>query len=426
MRKLRILILVLVVGAITGYGGFLVGRRELQLQFKNYRPAVVMNKVPILTGKKVEVDFSLFWTVWDKLASQYVDKSALDPQKMVDGAISGMVASLGDPYTVFLPPKENKDAKQDLNGSFEGVGIQLGFKDLPAGRQALAVMSPVEGTPAFKAGVKAGDLILRIKDAKLNVDKTTEGMTIPEAVNVIRGPKGTPVTLTFLRGSKPEPFDVTLVRDTIIVKSATVEFIDEPGLPVGRQVAHLKLNRFGDRTQEEWTDAVSKIYDQGSKIKGIVLDLRNNPGGYLDEAVYLAGEFLPAGRLVVSQQYGDGTKVDLKVNRTGQLVKPKLVVVVNEGSASAAEILAGALQDNHRAKIVGVKTFGKGSVQQPDDFPNGAGIHITIAKWLLPSGRWIDKLGITPDIEIKVDDTATSSSQLETDNQLQKAIELLK
>lgn len=418
MRKLRILILVLVVGVVTGYGGFLVGKRELRLQFTNYQPAVVMNKAPTLTGKTAEVDFSLFWTVWDKLASQYVDKSVLNPQKMVDGAISGMVASLGDPYTIFLPPKQNQDAKQDLNGTFEGVGIQLGFKD-----SHLAVMSPVEGTPAFKAGVKAGDLILRIKDAKLNVDKTTEGMTIPEAVNVIRGPKGTSVTLTFLRDSKLEPYEVTLVRDTIIVKSATVEFIDEPGLPAGRQVAHLKLNRFGDRTQEEWRAVVDQIINQ--KVTKIILDVRNNPGGYLDEAVYLAGEFLPAGRLVVSQQYGDGTKVDLKVNRNGQLVKPKLVVLVNEGSASAAEILAGALQDNRRAKIVGVKTFGKGSVQQPDDFPNGAGIHVTIAKWLLPSGRWIDKLGITPDIEVKAE-TATGSAQLDNDVQLNKAVELVK
>lgn len=406
MRKLRILILIVVVGVITGYGGFLIGKRELQLQFKNYRPAIVLNKE---SPRSQQVDFALFWAVWDKLAAEYVDKSALVPTKMVEGAISGMVSSLGDPYTIFLSPKQNSDAKQDLNGSFEGVGIQLGFKD-----NHLAVMSPVEGTPAFRAGVKSGDLIVRIKDSKKKIDKSTEGMTIPEAVNIIRGPKGSEVMLTFLRDSKPEPYDVTLVRDTIVVKSATVEITDG--------VAHLKLNRFGDRTQEEWRAAVTQIISQGTTK--IILDVRNNPGGYLEEAVYLAGEFLPNGKLVVSQQYGDGSRVDMKVSRNGQLLKQKLVVLVNEGSASAAEILAGALQDNHRAKIVGTKTFGKGSVQQPDDFSNGAGIHITIAKWLLPSGRWIDKLGITPDVEVKAE-TATGSASLETDFQLQKAINLV-
>lgn len=403
---MRILILIVVVGVITGYGGFLIGKRELQLQFKNYRPAIVLNKE---SPRSQQVDFALFWAVWDKLAAEYVDKSALVPTKMVEGAISGMVASLGDPYTIFLPPKQNADAKQDLNGAFEGVGIQLGFKD-----NHLAVMSPVEDTPAFRAGVKSGDLIIRIKDSKQKIDKSTEGMTIPEAVNIIRGPKGSEVTLRFLRDSKPEPYDVTLVRDTIVVKSATVEIKDG--------VAHLKLNRFGDRTQEEWRAAVAQIISQGTTK--IILDVRNNPGGYLEEAVYLAGEFLPDGKLVVSQQYGDGSRVDMKVSRNGQLLKQKLVVLVNEGSASAAEILAGALQDNHRAKIVGAKTFGKGSVQQPDDFPNGAGIHITIAKWLLPSGRWIDKLGITPDVEVKAE-SATGSASLETDLQLQKAINLL-
>ncbi len=411
MRNLRILILVVVVGAVTGYSGYLFGRNKLQFEYKNFRPALVLNQT---SPRTEQIDFSQFWTVWDKLAQEYVDKSALDPQKMVDGAISGMVSSLGDPYTIYLPAKQNTEAKQDLNGAFEGVGIQLGFKD-----KHLAVMSPVEGTPAFKAGVKAGDLIMHIKDDIKKIDKDTEGLTIPEAVSLIRGPKGQPVTLTFFREGQTDTFEVKLVRDTIVVKSATVDIKDG--------IAHLKLNRFGDRTQEEWGAAVDQIVAQGNAVRGIVLDLRNNPGGYLDEAVYIAGEFLSPGNLVVTQQYGDGKKVDLKVNRNGKLLKTKLVVLVNEGSASAAEILAGALQDHKRAQIVGMKTFGKGSVQQPDDFPNGAGIHITIAKWLLPSGRWIDKQGIEPTIKIEPDKAATdSATPTDQDIQLQKAIDLLR
>jgi len=394
MRK-NFWILVLVV--LAAYGGFLVGEQRLELEIRNWKVDVTTRQTP----KSTAADFGLFWTVWDKLNEQYVDKSKLVPEKMVEGAISGLVSSLEDPYTVFLPPQQNKEAKDELGGAFEGVGIQLGFKDT-----RLAVVAPLEGTPAKRAGVKAGDLIVRIKD------KSTQGMTLPEAVSLIRGPKGTQVELTLAREGASEPIKVNLTRDTILVKSVTVEFKD---LPAGRQVAVLELNRFGDRTQEEWNEAVAKIKDEK-----VVLDLRNNPGGYLDGAVYMAGEFLPAGKIVVTQQYGDGTKESRRVDRNGRLIQTKLVVLINEGSASAAEILAGALQDYKRAVIVGVKSFGKGSVQQPEDFPDGAGLHVTIAKWLRPSGEWIDKAGIKPDIEIKMDDKDESN-----DLQLKKALEML-
>lgn len=387
------------------YGGFLTGEGKLKWSFVNYKPAVVYNRE---TPRNISADFSLFWQVWDKLNEQYVDKKALDPQKMVDGAISGMVSSLGDPYTVYLPPQQNKEAKEDLNGAFEGVGIQLGFKD-----KVLSVVTPISGTPADKAGVKAGDAILHIKDVEKKIDKDTTGMTLPEAVSIIRGKKGTEVELTLGRESEEKPVIVKLLRETIVVKSATVEIKD---LPAGRQVAILKLNKFGDRTQEEWTNAVDQLASLPvGQLKGIVLDLRFNPGGYLDGAVWVAGEFLPAGKQVVTQQYGDGSRTDNKVSRIGRFLKTPLVVLVNEGSASAAEILAGALRDHNRAKIVGIKTFGKGSVQQPEDFDNGAGIHITVARWLRPNGDWIDKKGIEPDVKVEEDD-----------KQLEKAIELVR
>ena len=410
--RFRNWILIISLVAVSGTMGYEFGQQRLKWSFENWKPAVVVNKLPIMAGKQPDADFSLFWTVWDKMNAEYVDKTALDAAKMVNGAISGMVAAVGDPYSVFLPPQENKEAKEDLGGSFEGVGIQLGFRD-----GQLAVVTPLEGMPAIKAGVRAGDYILHIKDEAKKIDKDTDGMSLPEAVKLIRGSKGSEVELELLHNNNGEKsYTVNLVRETIVVKSVQLETIDN-------NVAWIKLTRFGDLTQDEWNAIVSSL----GEVRGVVLDLRNNPGGYLEGAVYIAGEFLPAGKNVVSQQSGDGTKIDDAVKRNGRLLKEKLVVLVNKGSASASEILAGALQDYKRAKIVGEQTFGKGSVQQPEDFPGGAGLHVTIARWLRPNGDWIDKKGITPDVVVKYepDENASDSADWKTDLQLKKAVEML-
>lgn len=399
---------------LSGWAGLAVGEQKLKFDLHNWKQAVILNKsTPVLhSGEKV--DFSQFWIVWDKLSAEYVDKSALDPQKMVDGAISGMVSSVGDPYTVYLPPVQNQQVKEDLGGSFDGVGIELGYRD-----NYLAVIAPVEDSPAAKAGVKAGDLIVHITDQVAKVDRDTQGLTLPEAVKLIRGAHGTHVILTLAREGQKDFIKVDLVRDVIIVKSATVTFLNN--------VAWIKLSRFGDRTQDEWGAVVSQIVTQQPPVKGIVLDLRNNPGGYLEGAVYIAGEFLQPGKVVVTQQAGDGSKIDDAVTRNGSLLSVPLSIIVNKGSASAAEILSGALQDYKRGKVVGEQSFGKGSVQQPDDFPNGAGLHVTVARWLRPSGDWIDKKGITPDVVIKwsPDPSASNSADPKSDLQLQKAIEIL-
>ncbi|KKU63873.1 MAG: Carboxyl-terminal protease [Candidatus Amesbacteria bacterium GW2011_GWC1_47_15] len=408
----------LIVGTLviaSGWVGFWMGQRRLTFEFKNWRPAVVLNKSSVVRSGPEEVDFSLFWTVWDKVSAEYVDKSAVDGKKMVDGAISGMVSALGDPYTVYLPAQQNKESKEDLGGAFEGVGIQLGYKD-----NRLAIVAPLDGTPAHRAGVKAGDFILHIKDEKKRLDRSTDGLTLPEAVKMIRGEGGTTVELTLARAGQEDPFKVELTREIIVVKSVTVEYPDSGG----GKIAWIKLNRFGDRTREEWNAVVGELADK-EDIDGVVLDLRNNPGGYLEMSVYIAGEFLSPGKTVVGQQYGDGTKTDTKVDRNGRLLKQRLAVLVNEGSASASEILAGALQDHKRAKVVGVKSFGKGSVQQPDDFPDGSGVHITIAKWLRPSGEWIDKIGITPDEVVEWEPEGDAAVSDADDPQLKKAIELI-
>ena len=269
---------------VSGYIGFLFGNKQLSWQFYNYKPSIIVNKEPEVAK---QADFSMFWTVWDKLGQEYVDKKALDPKKMIEGAISGMVSSLGDPYTAYLPATQNKDAKADLAGEFGGVGIQLGYKN-----NILTVVAPVPDTPAERAGVKAGDLILHIKDLEKKIDLDTDKMAIITAVGYIRGKKGTTVSLTFGREGASAPIKVDLVRDTIIDKSVTLKIIDN-------KIAHLRLSKFGDRTPQEWQDAIAKIGDMP-----IVLDLRNNPGGYLEGSVYIASEFLSQGKLVVVQQAG--------------------------------------------------------------------------------------------------------------------------
>jgi carboxyl-terminal processing protease len=390
MRKNYFVVLLLIFSA--AYGGFLIGKKQLRLEYQNARPAIVLDRLS-KAKENPPANFSTFWIVWDKLNERFVDKTALNSQRMVYGAISGMVAALGDPFTAYFPPKQNGEAKEDLSGQFQGVGIQIDIKD-----KQLVVVAPIVDSPAEKAGIKAGDAITKIDE------KSTEGMSAGEAVGFIKGPKGTKVALTVNRAEKEIIFDLT--RAVITVRSVSFENLERNG----KKYAWIKLTKFGDLTQSQWLDVVAKV---DSRYQGIILDLRNNPGGYLEGAVYVAGEFLPSGKLVVSQQSGGGQALDYKVDRNGRLLKQKLAVLINGGSASASEILAGALQDYGRAKIVGEKSFGKGSVQQPEDLPDGSGIHITIAKWLRPSGEWIDKRGITPDI------VATESAQLE------KAIQLL-
>ena len=424
LKQVRKTILVLILLIATGFAGYWFGQRRLAVEFANFQPEVKIERA--LPSGKENVDFSLFWQVWDRLEGNYLEKEALKPAEMVYGAISGLVASLKDPYTAFLPPQANKESKEDLAGEFEGVGIQLGYKD-----SALAVIAPLSGTPAESAGVKAGDLIVKIKDEQKGIDKETGGMSLPEAVSLIRGKKGTAVVLILAREGVKEPFEVEIVRGTIIVKSVEVEFLENEKELFLRNVkiknekftiAHLKLLRFGERTNQEWEEAVYKIQDTRYKIqdfKGVILDLRNNPGGFLNGAVWIASEFLDKGA-VVQQDGGENGVETFSVNRQGKLTDIPLVVLVNEGSASASEIVVGALKYHGRAKLVGEKTFGKGTIQEAQDLEGGAGLHITIARWLLPDGSSVDKEGIKPDFEVKMDENDSTK-----DSQLEKAVEVL-
>ena len=353
------------------------------------------------------MNFDLFWETWNKLQERYVDQKKLDPKKMYMGAIKGMVASVDDPYTFFLTPDENKQTKDDLGGKFEGIGAQLGLKD---GR--IIIISPLKDSPAEKAGVKPGDYINKVDDV------STNKWTLSQAVSKIRGPKDTKVKLNLERNNKE--INVVIVRQQIIVASVELSY--------EKKIAILKVNQFGDNTNDEWNKAVRDIsakWTNNKQVTGVVLDLRDNPGGYLDSSVYLASEFLPLGKLVVKQEatlYGDK---EYRVSRIGMLKDIPVVVLINKGSASASEILAGALRDYNRAQLVGEKSFGKGSVQEALDLKEGAGLHVTVAKWVLPNGDWINGKGIEPKFkvinEIKEGNTITK----EVDKQLEKAIELL-
>lgn len=383
--------------------GWQLGHRDLEIKLASFRPTIsIINKEP---PKSINVDFKLFWNTWDLVSRLYFDKKDIDPNKMFYGAISGMVAALEDPYTVFLSPEQQKFSKEELNGSFEGVGIQLGFnKD-----KRLVVVAPLSGTPAQKADIKPGDLIVKIND------KETTNMTLPEAVALIRGNKGTQITLTILRDGDSNTKSITLTRDTIIVKSVEVTYKDTNS---GKKVAVIKLSRFGERTQDEWNEAVTNLLSTNSQA--VVLDLRNNPGGFLDGAVFIASEFLGSGDVVL-QENNQGERLSFKVNRTGKLTKIPLEVLINGGSASASEIVAGAIQDRNRGKLIGEKSFGKGTIQEAQDLQKGAGIHITVAKWLTPNSRWVNESqGLEPDVKIEGDKEDATN-----DVQLDKAIEIL-
>lgn len=406
LKTIRNIFLSLCLAALMASLGFWLGRyTNFDLTRQANQPAIERTQ-PV---GKTNLDMSMFWQVWDRLETYYLQEDKLDPQKMIWGAIKGMTASLGDPYTVFLPPKDNTRSKEDLNGAFEGVGIELGYKD-----NTLAVVAPLDGTPAKKAGLRAGDLILNIKDPAKDIDTNTIDMSLPGAVEIIRGPKGTPVTFTILHPGDQETVEIEVTRGTIVVPSVELEWPEE-NLP------YLKLSRFGDRTSQEWQLAVNKIVNQcaGSNCPGLILDLRNNPGGYLEAAVSLASEFIDSG-VVVKQESADGSIETYSVNRHGKLTDMPVVILINQGSASSSEILAGALKVRREAILVGQTSFGKGTIQEAQELEGGAGLHVTTARWLLPDDTWVNDNPLEPDHSVE------DNIDTEEDEQLLEAEEILR
>lgn len=359
----------------SGLVGYLIGNKNLVLS-GNYTPKIVKTDV----GKPNDVNFSLFWEAYQKLINNYVGE--IDPRDLLYRAIAGSFTATGDPYTNFLPPDDTKDFENELSGELEGIGIKIGiFEDVPA------VIAPLSGSPAEKAGLRAKDKIWKIDD--------TETMTISldEAVDLIRGPQGTSVKLTIIRNEEEKVIEIK--REKLVVESVELSYRGD--------VAVLAINEFGVDTKKEFIKKALEIKNKG--IGKIVLDLRNNPGGLLDGAVDVASELLDRDKVVVLEE-GKDYKRELRTNGQAILKDAQIVVLVNGGSASASEILAGAIKDHQRGKIVGEKTFGKGTVQQYENLSDGSSVKITVAKWLTPNGSNIDKDGIVPDIEEKEPDNA--------------------
>jgi len=351
-----------------------------------------------------EINFSLFWQAYQKIQEKFVDKGRIDKQEIIYGAISGMVKSLEDPYTVFFPPQDAKRFVEDVKGVFEGVGMVIDIK-----KGQLQVVAPLEGTPAQKAGLLAGDKILKVND------DSTADITLKEAVNLIRGPRGTDVVLTIYREDWQESKEITVTRGVIEIPSLRWELLENDS------IAYIKLYQFSQKAGFDFRNAVLEILD--TSAKKIIIDLRNNPGGYLEIAQNIAGWFLEKGELVVIEEFGDGTKIEYKADGNPAFLDYKTVVLINKGSASGSEILAGALRDNRDVPLIGEKSFGKGSVQELVELREGSSLKITVAKWLTPKGSLITEIGLEPDIEVKM---TSEDYEQNRDPQLNKAIEVLK
>lgn len=388
MNKKTIIILMVSLVLVSFGLGTMVGR----------------NQVVCKVCAPEDVDFSLFWSAWNTIKENFVGRDSIDTQSMIYGAISGMINSLKDPYTVFLEPDNAKRFIEDVKGSFEGVGMEIGIQ-----KDQLQVISPLEGTPAQKAGLRAGDKIVSINGT------STAGMTTDEAVNLIRGPKGTEVVLNIYREDWKEARDIKIIRSTINVPSVTWEMKEG-------DIAYIKLYQFSESASYDFRKAVIEIL--GSGAKRIILDLRNNPGGYLEVSQDIAGWFLESGQIVTIEDFGGKREQEVyKARGSANLLPYPMVILINQGSASASEILAGALRDNREIKLIGETSFGKGSVQEMTELEGGSSLKITIARWLTPNGESISEKGLDPDIKVEMTEDDYSQGK---DSQLDKAIEIIK
>ncbi len=386
----------------------------------NRRPA--MEKVLTVVNKNSQIsspaaapiDFEPLWKTWNAIEEKYVSNDGLPRQEMLWGAIEGLAKSLGDPYTVFFPPEEKKMFESQIKGDFEGVGMEIGIKN-----NALTVIAPLKGTPAQRAGIKTGDIILKIDE------KPTMDMTLDEAVRLIRGTKGTKVILTIIRKGEEKTREISVVRDRIeipVIETNGISQEDnkEKYAAAGKEIFVIRLFNFNENALIAFRKALREM--ELSEKNKLILDLRSNPGGYLEVAVDIASWWLPMGKVVAKEKFSDGREILYRSKGYGALQNIPTVILVNEGSASASEILAGALKEHGKAVLVGEKTFGKGSVQELVPITDETFLKVTIARWLTPNGRSISEKGLEPDV------AATITAEDETakrDPQMEKAVEII-
>lgn len=371
--------------------GFAFGHLDFQRMSIGYSPQI--NK-----SNNGNPNFDVFWTVWDKITQEYDGK--VDYQKMINGAIDGMVKSIGDPYSAYYTPEQTQNFQQELEGSISGIGAEIGIKD-----NRITIIAPIDNSPAQKAGIKAQDVVTKID----GVD--TKDMDLNTAVSKIRGQEGTKVKLEISRGGQTFNYEIT--REKIDVKSVKWQVKDN-------NIGYISITRFDSNTANLIKDATSDL--SSKNVRGIVLDLRNNPGGYLDAAVAVGSEFIQNGKIVIEKSGTSNKNEEYFASGKGKLTNTKvpMVVLVNGGSASASEIVAGAIQDSKRGILLGEKTFGKGSVQVVENIGNGASLHLTIAHWFTPNNRSISKEGLTPDIQVTLSEADANANK---DPQLDRAIQ---
>ena len=397
MKRFSKIIIIAVLLIASTFFGFYAGQQEGE------RKAVNQFFSQGAGENASNLDFTLFWETWQTLKEKFIDKTKFDNQKMLYGAISGVVNSLKDPYTVFMDPEESKRFFEDVSGKFEGVGMEIGQK-----KGQLQIISPLEGTPAQRAGLRAGDKIIKIDGIFANE------LTIDDAVGKIRGDKGTEITLTIFREGWNDTKEFKIVRDVIMVPSLKWEIKKD-------NIAYIKLYQFSEEAGYDFKKASLEILK--SPAKRIILDLRNNPGGYLEISKEIASLFLKKGSVVAIEDFGGKTESKKYIADGNDIFSEfPIVVLINQGSASASEILAGALRDNRQIKLIGETSFGKGSVQEVKNLNNGSSLKVTVAKWLTPKGESISDHGLVPDIEIEITD---KDYQDDKDPQLDKALEIL-
>lgn len=403
---LRIVGVVLLVAIVFGTG-FSVGghteKKRLQALMPDSNSSGLIvehgqEKTPLIDPK---VDFSMFWDIWRIVKTQHFGEQ-IDDQKLLYGALSGIVSALKDPYSVFFDPETTKKFNDELAGTFQGIGAEIGMK-----KDLIVVVAPLPNSPAERAGIHAGDVLLAIDD------KETGGMSTDAAVSLIRGKKGTVVKLTIYREGLKEPKEIAITRDDIKMEAVTWKLTD--------RIAYIKIAHFNADTTPMFGRALKELLPQNPK--GLIVDLRNDPGGYLDSAVEVTSEWVPKGSLIVVQHSSDTEEEQFTSEKNPRLEHMPTVVLINGGSASASEIMSGALQDYGKATLVGEKTFGKGSVQNYEPLRDGSSIKITIAEWLTPKRRMINKQGIEPDIKVE---RTREDYEANRDPQLDRAMSILK
>lgn len=395
-----------VLAVITMSIGILIGIYTTPEDNYYNNKGVILGKYTF-TDKIIDqnIPFNIYWQVWNVIQEKYVNKPVTE-KDLFYGSLKGMVASLGDPHSIFLDPKPAQELFNDLEGKFEGIGAEIAIKN-----NRLTVISPLPGSPAEKAGLKAGDKIYFIDDYD------TTNITLFEAVNRIRGKKGTSVTLKVKRDNNENLIEITIIRDTIKITSVKSEIKETTN---GHKFGYIKINSFREDTTTKFIEDMNNLISQG--ISTLVIDLRNNPGGLLDQAENITGYWIEKGKPILIEKFAGNKRETIYSRGPGKLAQFKTYILINGGTASGSEIMAGALQDYGLAILIGEKTFGKGSVQDITEFSDGSLLKLTIAKWLTPKEREIDGQGIEPNIFIELTDEDFNNDR---DPQLNKVMELI-